>query len=668
MTFGPHSWNTQCKAFLLLFIVSIVAQTVSCGMISAYWLEFHEGKQRTYRHNRKLDAIFQVFASILTVLGECVVPSTPRQAIAQFISTVALPRGNNTSLMALYTGALAFGKADPNLVNSCREFRLLVLFAGTSRDVLRGKLIKSSLDATDVQYTALSYTWGDPTDPGLILLNNGYELPITQNLEAALRQFRLRTGPIQLWVDAICINQADKEEKNIQVAIMRSIYASARQTWVWLGSADTRSDGAMDTVQSFQTEDPSHDDLGLIRQEVWDSIGDLMRRSWWTRVWVIQEVLSAKRVQLSCGNKQIGIDCFVKLEEIRRNFAFRHIPTQPFANILSNWSLNRRIVSDGDAPLFDWMADTHKFDATLRRDRLYALLGLSSEESRDAIIPDYSDRTSDTLLSTQATAHFLTQQRRLLPLQSGFYKKADDLPLPSWVSDWSTSQAGYVSLVFQSGYRACGQYARATPEFLPNVKHLSQLPQDALLVLKGVIEDEVRIAMPMPEVPLYNGTDGAEDLRSRMLRREVTRSTCSDWKDNVDLTSNDDPTAFWRTIIANRLFDWTGPPGPDHGKFFTDWQAGIESEGTTDFRNCAVSRCAGRSFIQTRDGRLGLAPKGTKMGDYVCLFLGGDVPFVLRPMKYGTYSFVGEAYIHGIMEGELSSDLIGIRLRSFEIT
>lgn len=77
------------------------------------------------------------------------------------------------------------------------------------------------------------------------------------------------------------------------------------------------------------------------------------------------------------------------------------------------------------------MADTHKFESTLRCDRIYALLGLSSEESRNAIVPDYPSPISDTLLSTQATAQFLMQQKGLLPLKSGFYTKTDDLDLPS---------------------------------------------------------------------------------------------------------------------------------------------------------------------------------------------------------------------------------------------
>lgn len=275
--------------------------------------------------------------------------------------------------MALYANSLT-------LNSSLREFRILVLFARESSDDLWGELLEALLDNGATSYTALSYTWGDPSDPAFIDLDHGQTLlPITRNLEAALRQLRLPTVSLSLWVDAIFINQADPEEKNGRVALMRDIDIFARQTWVWLGPSSTDSDLAMDALLGFQKRHPSHNELRQIRQDTWDGIGNVMRRSWWTRVWVIQEVLSSMRVYVWCGHRRIDSVCFVKLEDICRNFAFKHIPTHPFANILFNWSLNQQIVRRGDAPLFEWMADTHKLDATLRRDRIYALLGLSSQ-------------------------------------------------------------------------------------------------------------------------------------------------------------------------------------------------------------------------------------------------------------------------------------------------
>ena len=62
--------------------------------------------------------------------------------------------------------------------------------------------------------------------------------------------------------------------------------------------------------------------------------------------------------------------------------------------------------------------------------------------------------------------------------------------------------------------------------------------------------------------------------------------------------------------------------------------------------------CLGRSFISTREGYIGLAPKTTKVGDIVCVLLGSSTPMVLRATEDGHYKVVGQCYVHGLMYGE----------------
>jgi hypothetical protein len=54
----------------------------------------------------------------------------------------------------------------------------------------------------------------------------------------------------------------------------------------------------------------------------------------------------------------------------------------------------------------------------------------------------------------------------------------------------------------------------------------------------------------------------------------------------------------------------------------------------------------------TANGYMGWAPAGAQKGDIVCIFLGGDVPFIIRPLSDGHYHLLGDCYIHGIMEGQ----------------
>ncbi|KIM95562.1 hypothetical protein OIDMADRAFT_98622, partial [Oidiodendron maius Zn] len=106
-------------------------------------------------------------------------------------------------------------------------------------------------------YKALSYTWGEPNLDGSSnsILITGSSLRVTENLDHALRQLRNEINSTELpsywWIDAICINQGDVEERNSQVALMRRIYGSAMQVQVWLGDEDNDSTEAIGLVKKL---------------------------------------------------------------------------------------------------------------------------------------------------------------------------------------------------------------------------------------------------------------------------------------------------------------------------------------------------------------------------------------------------------------------------------
>jgi len=88
------------------------------------------------------------------------------------------------------------------------------------------------------RYSALSYVWGDPTNPKYISLDGEHRFPVTENLHAALRSLRQPTEGIRLWVDALCINQADYEEKKVQIGLMRRVYQQAKEVIAYIPLAD----------------------------------------------------------------------------------------------------------------------------------------------------------------------------------------------------------------------------------------------------------------------------------------------------------------------------------------------------------------------------------------------------------------------------------------------
>ncbi|KAF2022703.1 heterokaryon incompatibility, partial [Setomelanomma holmii] len=153
-------------------------------------------------------------------------------------------------------------------------------------------------------YIALSYTWGDPNDTVPVLCN-GRVIAVTRNLKEALWQFRedrkrlvrsksstmSRSRLLHFWIDAICIDQTNNKEKSFQVGMMAEIYQRACHVFAWLGPADKSSDLAIRCINTIGTmaeaygmEDAQSNLLPITE------LKDFFTRSWWTRMWVLQEI------------------------------------------------------------------------------------------------------------------------------------------------------------------------------------------------------------------------------------------------------------------------------------------------------------------------------------------------------------------------------------------
>jgi Heterokaryon incompatibility protein (HET) len=178
-------------------------------------------------------------------------------------------------------------------------------------------------------YVALSYLWG-PKDPStdVTVSINGEEFPVRSNLAAAMRQLencpRIEQG-FKLWIDMICINQENIQEREIQVRKMKDIYASAWNVVVWLGVEANGSDLAMATLRYLSRRhrnDPSSMQTDIICQPGWristsvrytsfkrDVHVDLYRlltRDYWYRLWILQEIaLGRDDMPIICGGSHI---------------------------------------------------------------------------------------------------------------------------------------------------------------------------------------------------------------------------------------------------------------------------------------------------------------------------------------------------------------------------
>jgi hypothetical protein len=174
--------------------------------------------------------------------------------------------------------------------------------------------LRESRKATH-HYEALSYVWG-PVEPSLTIQIGQEHLKITANLHVALLHLRDSDIARTFWIDAICINQADYEEKSRQIRLMAIIYGKASRVIVWLGEAADGSDDAIEAIRSasrgrdvqgtsgtehiFLKEvlDPYYGRLNLLRPGMddqrpaplvsteHDAAMLLLRRPWFQRIWV----------------------------------------------------------------------------------------------------------------------------------------------------------------------------------------------------------------------------------------------------------------------------------------------------------------------------------------------------------------------------------------------
>lgn len=224
-------------------------------------------------------------------------------------------------------------------------------------------LIRCNLRVVDLadrpRFTALSYVWGDPANQETIWCCD-QPLRVTRNAWEALRRLRNKFPPLNIWIDAICINQEDESEKSHQIPLMRAIYSSAIYVYVWLGEGNSRTDRAMHFLSAgaipfknhftafeagasmdyqFEFGNAPLPQVGRVlrlrlgvhmtirrylfqrRLRLHRELSELFANPWISRVWTLQEVLLAHSPILVCGNAAVpwfAFLCAVQLLEAFR--------------------------------------------------------------------------------------------------------------------------------------------------------------------------------------------------------------------------------------------------------------------------------------------------------------------------------------------------------------
>lgn len=332
-----------------------------------------------------------------------------------------------------------------------------------------------------VEYTALSYTWGDQIFPRAITIN-GVTLPITENLFAFLQRYREGYRPGPLWIDAICINQFNLIEKAIQVSNMLAICEKAKAVIVWLGEEGLHTKLAAKYLHWAQGDDPvsgmyaaeekwhSRECCDLF-SNVLEGIEDLCNRAWVRRVWVKQEVWASREVTVHCGTSILTWNEYFYGPETRLGgesdgieyvgFADytvqQHRPQLPVEQFTCLQYLRRRIDpkhswEDDDLPnnqephrIFGLLNESHDCLMTEPRDRIYALMGIAGILKSDGNSQYNPDALRMSVDYKQPLEHIFQELAMSLMHNYGAYAiltaigefgKSKGLDLPSWTPDF----------------------------------------------------------------------------------------------------------------------------------------------------------------------------------------------------------------------------------------
>ena len=180
------------------------------------------------------------------------------------------------------------------------------------------------IEQLEVKYNAISYRWR-AAEPATSIYIDDASFSVGPALLAMLKDLRPEDGSRPVWIDAICINQKDIQERAVQVKLMQDIYSLAVHTLIWLGEIDDDGELALtfisrqaaleperergaSLVERWAGRTPGSDYVSLMRDRsyclIWDAVFQFCRRDYWSRVWMIQEIALSKNPTVICASPQ----------------------------------------------------------------------------------------------------------------------------------------------------------------------------------------------------------------------------------------------------------------------------------------------------------------------------------------------------------------------------
>lgn len=517
-----------------------------------------------------------------------------------------------------------------------------------------------------------------------------------------------------MWIDQICINQEDEAEKVQQVRLMSDIYHSAFSTIIWLGPGGQNTAEAMELIHevNYRWQDLPENDhlaktgLGGVNTAPWQGVHDLLARAWFTRLWTVQEAVLSAQPWIMCGEhilsfEAVGTFCS-KLEGTSVATALENLyDTRPERRLNPLWwspfMLQRmrhacpRPTLRSDAVERPWLVansiEARHAMSSDPRDKIYGMMGMIETRLADKIKVSYAqDHTAATTFHDAAVAELAIHPGGIPFLLCGVdHEPHSKLPdLPSWVPDWSQprlSKTLAASTITSHIYNA--SFARSGKPL--QYSHMRK-PKKRELSVYAWVFDTIESVSETSEAPFIDIDEPASKNGELAAWVAVASNPTTSEAYNGSVFE-----AFWRTLVADKsgeglgiarapesfaeifslvLDETTGTSPSLAGQTYSARQMMPVGRGRLElaslkkrkpaetFANIQATHKSAmryRRLGRMTSGRIGLFPRYARPGDVLCVVHQMQVPCVIRRRDDGRHTFLGECYVHGVMQGQVVS-------------
>jgi hypothetical protein len=506
-------------------------------------------------------------------------------------------------------------------------------------------------------------------------------------------------------VDQVCINQQDNAEKSDQVQQMKSIYSEARLVIAWLGPAADDSDMLLKHIERIG-EAIWADDYGSILaahsnkeglQAISRAFRSLCEREYWKRLWIIQEFAVGSSLRIACGGMMVwDWNLEALLAYMNQPLEGHHLRSRektsnvlddsmPRAYLTPATSFMEGVVTrrcrywarqDGDIDsdtLFRVLVTTlvleHDYNqpqATNPLDRVFSILHLAQDAVEFIDIVDYS-RSCEEVYRKVALV-ILKQGHIDLLLYCQSSKLSPDMP--TWTPDWRIPiRSPCTGPPWSNSF--CASAGMASQQCVTSL-------DEQTIQLKGVVIGTIAqcgsVWNPdwLGSLELFRTTAYLQEVQAFCIRsQQLTLDEAEMAAAHIAIAAAYDKTKVqkqfqdciqaWREVM-DYLKGATSPPDSRVAEAQKDGRITKGLAVDYDWDGCLSSHwyttrlrlLHARVPILLESGHVGLAPSNTKKGDQICIFIGGKVPYIIRPLqgRLGKFWLIGEAYIYRMMFGE----------------